>query len=78
MIELGLYKHYKGNYYHVINIGTHSETLEKHVIYQSLYGDYGFWVRPLSLFSEKVEIKGNSVPRFTFIRPISAGTAFAT
>jgi hypothetical protein len=64
----GLYQHFRGKYYQVIGICIHSETLEDHVIYQALYGDYDIWVRPLSMFLEKVEYEGNEVPRFIFIK----------
>lgn len=36
-IELGTYKHYKGNLYEVIALATHSESLEKMVVYKALY-----------------------------------------
>ena len=58
------YKHFKGNYYKVLYIATHSETLEEMVVYQPQYGDMGIWVRPLSMFLEKVELNGNMVNRF--------------
>lgn len=66
-LNLGLYQHYKGNYYNVIGLCRYSETLEESVVYQALYGDYGLWVRPLKLFLESVDIEGKTVPRFTFI-----------
>lgn len=53
----GIYRHYKGNYYLVEDIATHSETLEKMVVYRALYGDTSLWVRPLSMFTEPVEGK---------------------
>lgn len=65
---LGVYKHYKGNNYLVVSVARHTETLEEFVVYQSLYGDYGMWIRPLSMFLEKVEYEGKIVDRFTFIR----------
>ena len=34
----GIYKHFKGNYYIVEDIGTDCETLEELVIYRGLYG----------------------------------------
>lgn len=67
-MELGIYQHYKGNYYQVIAIARHSETLEIMVVYQALYGDYGIWVRPLSMFREKVMFDGKETNRFTFVR----------
>ena len=67
LLELGLYQHYTGNYYNVIGLCRHSETLEESVVYQALYGNYGLWVRPLKLFLETVEVEGITVPRFKFI-----------
>lgn len=67
MIPLGKYKHYKGNDYQVIDIATHSETLEKLVVYQKLYDDHSLWVRPLAMFIETVEINGETVPRFRWV-----------
>jgi Uncharacterized protein conserved in bacteria len=63
----GIYRHYKGNKYKALGIATHSETLEKLVVYQALYGDYGIWVRPLEMFLEKVEISGVLVDRFALV-----------
>jgi hypothetical protein len=60
----GLYEHYKGLRYKVLEIARHSETLEEMVVYQALYGDRGIWVRPLPMFLEQVTIDGKSVPRF--------------
>ena len=67
-IKLGIYKHYKGNEYRVLAIATHSETLEKLVVYQALYGSYGIWVRPINMWNEIVEVNGQQVKRFEFIR----------
>jgi hypothetical protein len=67
MIKLGKYKHYKGNEYEVIGIAKHSETLEDMVMYQALYGDHQYWVRPLSMFLEEVEYEGRKVKRFEYI-----------
>ena len=67
-IKLGVYKHYKGNEYLVLGIANHSETLEKMVVYQALYGEYKIWVRPIKMWNEEVEVNGIKVPRFKFIR----------
>jgi len=37
------------------------------VFYQCLYGDYSFWVRPLAMFQESVEVDGEQVPRFALV-----------
>ena len=64
-IEIGaVYRHYKGNYYQVICIARHSETLEDLVVYQKLYEDFSFWVRPKKIFLEKVQIGNKKVSRF--------------
>ncbi len=68
-LPLGLYRHYKGAYYKVTDIATHSETEEKLVVYQALYGAKGIWVRPLSMFTERVESAGEQVSRFAYIDP---------
>jgi hypothetical protein len=67
-IKLGVYKHYKGNEYRVLAIALHSETLEKMVVYQALYGEYGIWVRPISMWNELVDVNGVKTPRFKFLR----------
>lgn len=66
-IQKGIYTHFKGQQYEVLDIATHSETLEKMVVYKALYGEQGIWVRPLSLFCETVEVDGRIVPRFRFM-----------
>ncbi|MBQ0035332.1 MAG: DUF1653 domain-containing protein [Firmicutes bacterium] len=66
-IKLGKYLHFKGKEYEVLYVGKHTETLEDVVIYRALYGDFGIWVRPLKMFTEKVEVDGKLVDRFKFI-----------
>ncbi len=67
-MKLGLYQHYKGNYYQVMGVCRHSETLEEMVVYRALYGDYGLWVRPRALFEGTFELEGKPQHRFQFIR----------
>ena len=67
-IQSGIYRHYKGQLYQVFNVATHSETEEKMVVYQCLYGNYDLWVRPLSMFVEDITLAdGTKQPRFAFI-----------
>lgn len=63
-LEIGLYKHYKGNMYEVYMTAQHSETEEWMVVYKALYSEQGMWVRPYEMFVEKVEVDGVMVPRF--------------
>ena len=50
-----IYKHFKGNYYKVLLIAKNTETEENMVVYQALYGDYGYFVRPYDMFASKVD-----------------------
>lgn len=68
MIRPGIYQHYKGRRYEVIDIARHSETEEQLVVYRTLYGNYDLWVRPLVMFEELVEVDGRKVPRFEFVK----------
>ena len=63
--EPGLYRHYKGNLYEVIDTVRHSETLEAMTLYRALYGERGLWVRPAAMFLETVELTGVPTPRFS-------------
>jgi cyclomaltodextrinase len=67
LIPLGLYRHYKGKDYSVLGFAKDSETGQLMVLYVPLYGEGGYWVRPLSMFTEEVENEGKFIPRFTFI-----------
>ncbi|WP_236645286.1 DUF1653 domain-containing protein [Aidingimonas lacisalsi] len=60
----GIYHHYKGGRYEVLGVAQHSETEDFLVVYRALYGDYGLWARPLTMFCETVEVQGEPVPRF--------------
>lgn len=63
----GVYRHYKGNFYELLYIVTHSETLENMVVYKALYGDGKIWVRPLSMWSEIITLPGGEkTERFSY------------
>lgn len=63
-LQPGLYKHFKGGEYQVIDLARHSETEEWMVVYRPLYGERGLWVRPYSLFADQKMVDGSAVPRF--------------
>jgi len=66
-LQTGVYEHYKGNRYKVIDIARHSETEELLVLYRPMYGDESLWVRPFEMFFEKVEVDGILKQRFSYI-----------
>ena len=55
VIKNRIYKHFKGDYYLVRDIVIHSETGEKMVLYQQLYGEGELYVRPFRMFTSKVD-----------------------
>ena len=66
-IKPGRYRHFKGGEYQVYGVARHSETGETLVVYRTLYGDCGLWVRPEALFAGTVERDGQTRPRFEYI-----------
>ncbi|RZU36980.1 uncharacterized protein DUF1653 [Fluviicoccus keumensis] len=67
-MRAGVYRHYKGRDYQVIDTVRHSETEEILVLYRPMYGEGGLWVRPIAMFEEMVQVNGRPVPRFAFLR----------
>ncbi|MBN1067953.1 DUF1653 domain-containing protein [Clostridium botulinum] len=53
--KTGIYRHFKGREYEVIDIAIHSETREKFVVYKALYGDFKIFIRPYDMFMSKVD-----------------------
>jgi hypothetical protein len=70
-VQPGLYRHYKGGEYHLLDVVRHSETLEPLVLYRALYGERGLWVRPAAMFSEDVVIGGVTQPRFAWVAHVT-------
>ena len=67
-LALGIYRHYKGKDYEVIAVARHSETEEEFVVYRLIYGDFSYWVRPLAMFTESIELEGGVTLRFQWLR----------
>jgi len=68
-VKLGKYRHYKGNFYRVLGVAKHSETLEELVVYECLYDNprSKLWVRPKEMFLEIIILDGKETPRFEFV-----------
>ena len=66
-IKPGKYRHFKGNFYEMIGVARHSETMEEMVVYRALYGEQGLWVRPAAMWEETVDRDGYHGPRFQYV-----------
>jgi len=71
-VRLGKYQHFQGNYYEVIGVARHSETMEEPVVYRALYDSAEFglnalWVRPKEMFLENIIKDGKQMPRFKYL-----------
>lgn len=51
----GIYKHFKGDFYLVLDVAIDSETDKKMVIYRALYGDNLLYVRNYDMFLSEVD-----------------------
>ena len=67
-LVMGMYRHYKGGLYRVTGMACHTETLEWHVVYESLErkesGLPSVWIRPYAMFVETIVVNSEEIPRF--------------
>lgn len=61
------FRHFKGGKYRLYHVAKDSETLDRMVVYQALYGMCGYWIRPEHMFFERITRDGKSFPRFAEI-----------
>ena len=66
-MKRGVYRHFNGNLYQLLDVARHSETGENMVIYRALYGERGLWVRPAAMWDEVIERDGRQYRRFTYV-----------
>lgn len=69
-VKLGIYRHFKGGIYEVLEIAIHSETMEEMVVYRNRESGK-WWVRPASMWNETVERDGQTYLRFTYLGDFS-------
>ena len=72
----GVYRHFKGNYYYVVDVALDSETKERMVVYKPLYerNNSMLWVRPEKMFLEVIPDRPDNVTgqniRFSLINEL--------
>ena len=66
-VKKGIYRHYKGNEYRVLDTFLDSETRQPMVLYQALYGEGQKWARPQHMFNEWILLDDRQVKRFTYV-----------
>lgn len=70
-VKSGKYKHFKGDIVEVTGMALHSESLEEFVLYKHATGkrknEKHFWIRPVKMFLEKVEVNDKKVSRFKYL-----------
>lgn len=45
-----IYRHFRGNFYQIVTVGKHADSLEEYVVYQALYGTFEVYIRSIQDF----------------------------
>ncbi len=69
-VKKGIYRHYKGGEYEVLEEVKNSEDKSELIVYRDLKDKKKLWARPKKMFQEKVEIDGEKKDRFEFLREV--------
>ena len=67
-IKKGIYRHYKGGEYEVLEEVKNSEDKSGLIIYRDISDEKKIWARPKKMFLEEVEVEKEKKPRFEFLR----------
>lgn len=70
MTKLGIYKHYKGNYYRLLGATINTDSEELLLLYERLYthpGEVRYFVKSEDEFNAKVEWEGSTIKRFELV-----------
>ncbi|NCN22082.1 nucleotide exchange factor GrpE [Candidatus Falkowbacteria bacterium] len=73
-LKKGIYRHYKGGEYELLEEALDEKNKEEKVIYRSLK-DEKIWVRAKNNFLEKVEVEKEKKPRFEFLREVEVASS---
>lgn len=66
-MEKGIYKHFKGELYIVVDLAMHSESEEQYVIYHNINNKDKLWIRPINMFNDLIENEKLKIKRFEFL-----------
>ena len=67
MAVMGIYRHFKGNYYEVIGLAVDIDSKEEFVLYRQMYDVFGYWMRPKDMFFGERMSDNGAVVRFAKI-----------